>query len=311
MKHYTTQAMSQIIGELQELLVTQELISFEVVNPDIATSTYAGNLISIEGKDYIYRSYKSWIDLAQLLFCRMLTPQRVSDHIVMISFKKLDNDHSFHTAKVDDMHEKYGADSALALIHKDEEPAFIYYYNQALKAVKINQRTNVLNLGINTGDEFATIQDMLPSELYETINFTGVDHSTSAIATAKERFSLNNMNFYAHDINHLDELNLDRFDLIVSIGTLQSSGINFKVFFMDLVQNYLTKNGALILGFPNCRWIDGEMVYGAKAPNYSYSEMSILIKDIYYCKKYLQQHKFRVTITGKEYLFLTATSIKK
>ncbi|MGE4473070.1 MAG: methyltransferase, partial [Sulfuricurvum sp.] len=32
-------------------------------------------------------------------------------------------------------------------------------------------------------------------------------------------------------------------------------------------------------------------------------------KDIYYCKKYLQQKKFRVTLTGKDYLFLTATKI--
>jgi len=46
-----------------------------------------------------------------------------------------------------------------------------------------------------------------------------------------------------------------------------------------------------------------------RAPNYPYPEMSLLIKDIYWIKKYLQQHKFRVTITGKEYLFVTATKI--
>ena len=32
-------------------------------------------------------------------------------------------------------------------------------------------------------------------------------------------------------------------------------------------------------------------------------------KDIYYAKKYLQQKKFRVTITGKDYLFLRARKI--
>ncbi|MCK4974827.1 MAG: methyltransferase, partial [Sulfurimonas sp.] len=66
---------------------------------------------------------------------------------------------------------------------------------------------------------------------------------------------------------------------------------------------------AMILGFPNCRWIDGEMVYGAKAPNYSFNEMSLVLKDIHFCKKYLQQKKYRVTITGKDYLFLTARKI--
>jgi len=101
-----------------------------------------------------------------------------------------------------------------------------------------------------------------------------------------------------------------KFDVIISIGTLQSSTINFKPFFMDLVQNYLEKNSAIILGFPNSRWIGGEMVYGAKAPNYVMSEMSLVLNDIIFAKKYLQQHKYRVTITGKEYLFLTATKIE-
>ena len=67
----------------------------------------------------------------------------------------------------------------------------------------------------------------------------------------------------------------------------------------------------MILGFPNCRWIDGEMIYGAKAKNYAFPEMSLLYKDVHFCKKYLQQKKFRVTVTGKNYIFLTATSIRK
>ena len=78
---------------------------------------------------------------------------------------------------------------------------------------------------------------------------------------------------------------------------------------MSLVQKYLTPNGAFILGFPNSRWIDNELIYGAKAPNYPYSEMSLLFNDVIFAKKYLQQKKFRVTITGREYIFLTATKI--
>jgi hypothetical protein len=78
---------------------------------------------------------------------------------------------------------------------------------------------------------------------------------------------------------------------------------------MDVVQNRLKRDGAMILGFPNCRWIDGEMIYGAMMKNYSFSEMSNLYKDVNFAKKYLQQKKFRVTITGKDYIFVTATSI--
>ena len=88
------------------------------------------------------------------------------------------------------------------------------------------------------------------------------------------------MTFLVHNINDLESLNLERFDLIISVGTLQSTSINFKLIFMSLIQNYLKKEGAMILGFPNCRWKDGEMIYGAKAKNYSFSEMSLLYKDV-------------------------------
>ena len=313
MKYYTDETMQQIIHELQVELLKSEpdaLISFQVINPDILSSAYAGKRITLEGRDYIYRGYKAWVDLAQLLFCKMRTPKVVSDSIVELSFTKLNRDDSFHTTQVEDISEKYGTESHFSEILKSEEPAFAFAYLKALEAVKIGERLRVLNLGINTGDEFETIKKMLGIETFSKIDFTGIDHSQSAINMAKDRFPTGNMHFFAHDINQIDELKLEKFDLIVSIGTLQSPSINFKPFFSSLVQNYLSRDGAVILGFPNCRWIDGEMVYGAKAPNYAYSEMSIVIKDIYYCKKYLQQHKFRVTVTGKDYLFLTATSIR-
>jgi trans-aconitate methyltransferase len=148
---------------------------------------------------------------------------------------------------------------------------------------------------------------MLSKEEFENLKLVGIDHSITAINEARNRFPTNN--FYASDINDIDELNLGKFDLIISIGTLQSPSINYKLFLMNLVQNYLGINGAIILGFPNSRWIGGELIYGAMAPNYNYSEMSLLYNDVIFAKKYLQQKKFRVTITGREYIFLTATKI--
>ena len=150
---------------------------------------------------------------------------------------------------------------------------------------------------------------MLTCKEFEEKEFVGIDYSSSAIEHAKENFAHSNTEFICHDINKLGELELGRFDLLISIGTLQSSNINFNLTFMDLYQNYLEKGGSIILGFPNCRWIDGEMVYGAKAPNYPFSEMSLVLKDIHFCKKYLQQKKYRVVVTGKDYLFLTARKI--
>ncbi len=284
------------------------IISFETLDPDLGEG-YAGEKLNIKGESYVCRSYKSWIDLAELFMCKMMTPEKSTYPLVKLTLKKLETQCSFHIEPQSSKEEKYGVDSHFSQIHKMEEPAFLYYYNQALQNVKINQRTSVLNLGINTGDEFSVIKKSLDTKTYANVNLVGIDHSQTAIAFAKASFPEENVTFHAHDINDLESLNLGRFDLLISIGTLQSPSINFKPFFMSLVQNYLEKDAAIILGFPNCRWVGGEMIYGAKAPNYAMSEMSLLFNDVIFCKKYLQQHKYRVTLTGKHYIFLTATKI--
>lgn len=283
-------------------------ISFETLNPDLGEG-YAGEQPNIEDISYVYRSYKSWIDLAELLMCKMMTPEKSTYPLVKLRFEKLETQSSFHSESHSLKEEKYGMDSHFSQIKKMEEPAFLYYYSQALQNAKLSQRTRILDLGVNTGDEFSVIKNSLDMHTYENISLVGIDHSKTAITYAESCFPEENVRFYTHDINDLDSLNLERFDLLISIGTLQSPSINFKPFFMSLVQNYLEKDAAVILGFPNSRWIGGEMIYGAKAPNYAMSEMSLLFNDVIFCKKYLQQHKYRVTLTGKQYIFLTATKI--
>ena len=307
MKPFLTEPMIDIFRWGEESLKNSDNFTIEVLNPDIGRGAYAGKIITLGTTDYLYRSIKAWSDLGELLLCRMLVPKPVNEYTVAITYEKLDITDSFHRSEAKE--EKYGADSPFAAIHKNEEPAFLSAYLRALKSVRVGERLRILNLGINTGDEFELIRRMLPHDEYMKLSLVGIDHSQSAISIAKERFKEGNAVFYVHDINKLETLDLGRFDLIITIGTLQSSTLEFKPLFMSLVQEYLNKEGAMILGFPNCRWMGGEMIYGAKAPNYPYSEMSILIKDIYYCKKYLQQKKFRVTVTGKEYLFLTGTKI--
>ena len=309
MKKFTNESMLVIISYLEKELQNKDEILFEVLNPDVNIDIYAGEILKIENKEFIYRSYKSWCDLAELLFCKMLISS-ITLNTVVIKLQKLNKNDSFHKDLNDEKNEKYGEKSTFFRINKNEEPAFLYAYMNALKNVKIEEKTNILNLGINKADEFEIIKELVNEDILKQMNFVGVDYSLSAIDFAKKRFPYENFNFFNHDINKLNELNLKKSDLIISIGTLQSSSLNFKLLFMDLIQNYLEDKGSIILGFPNCRWINGEMIYGAKAANYSYSEQSVLYKDVYFCKKYLQQKKYRVTLTGKNYLFLTATSIK-
>jgi hypothetical protein len=310
---FTTQTMQEIIDELRrevETLDAGDMITFDVLDPDEG-GTYAGESILIEDRAYIYRGYRSWVSLAELLKCKMHTPQSSNYPFITLHFEKL-QDQSFHDTKNGDKKEKYGTESAFFEINKMEEPSFLYYYLQALKNVKIDQKKRLLNLGVNRGDEFQVIKDYSDADCYQEMELIGIDHSQTAISYAKSQFTEENVHFFSEDINRLDDLKLGKFDLIISIGTLQSPEINYKPFLMKLVQEYLDREqGALILGFPNCRWIGGEIIYGAKAPNYAMSELSLLFNDVIFAKKYLQQHKFRVTITGKEYIFLTATKIGK
>jgi len=305
---FTHHTMQKILPLLQESLRENSSVSFEILNPDLGEG-YAGNLITIEDKTYIYRGYKAWTNLAELLMCKMLTPKVNSYPLVTLHFQKLETQSSFHLDTESLKEEKYGTGSHFFEINKMEEPAFLYYYQQALTNVKLENRSRILNLGVNRGDEFEIIKNRLNTVKYQNIELVGIDHSKTAIEYAQRQFKENNVEFYTEDINNIDTLNLGKFDLLISIGTLQSPSINFKPFFMSLVQNYLVKNAAIILGFPNSRWIGGEMVYGAKAPNYVMSEMSLLFNDVIFCKKYLQQKKYRVTLTGKQYIFLTATKI--
>jgi 2-polyprenyl-3-methyl-5-hydroxy-6-metoxy-1,4-benzoquinol methylase len=307
MKSFTSEPLTDILAWMQAELTNSDTLSFEVLNPDIGRGEYAGTPIILNETKYLFRSIKAWSDLSELLFCRLLVPKIATEHTVILTYEKLDLSNSFHHSDIQE--EKYGTESVFAAIRKNEEPVFLSAYLRALKSVKVETRKRILNLGINTGDEFDLIRQILSSEVYQNLSLVGVDFSSSAINVARKRFDEGNAAFYVHDINDLASLKLGRFDLIITIGTLQSTTLEFKKLFASLVQEYLNPDGAMILGFPNCRWMGGEMIYGAKAPNYPYSEMSILIKDIYYCKKYLQQKKFRVTLTGSDYLFLTATKI--
>ena len=278
----------------------------EQVETITKTQTHFGIKLSI--KEIEKFGFTTFTDLAQAFQLRFKTPKIDKDNILLL-FESLNHNNSFHN--ISNSSEKYGVESSFFQIQKENKFSFLYYYKEALKHAKVTQRKRILNLGINRGDEFKHIQDLYPNSFISQ-EFVGVDFSASAIEYAKKSFlEEKNCHFYCEDINKLESLNLGKFDMLISIGTLQSSTLNLKITLMHLVQNYLNKEASIILGFPNCRWIDGEMIYGARVPNYNFSELGTVIKDIYFCKKYLQQKRFRVTITGKDYLFLTATSIRR
>ena len=301
--------MHDIIDLLQEELRYQNNTVFRAVDSDLCLGQYTGTKIEINGRLVICRPLRVWVDLAGLLGCRMKIPRLCNDGTMLIEYERLSIENSFHIEKSVEKNEKYGSESEFFEVCKNEEPYSIYNFMRALKSVKIEGRDTILDIGINAGDEFVAIHEILGDDSFAKKSFVGIDYCHSAIEVAKSRLEHANVEMLCHDVNEIETLNLGKFDLIVSIGTLQSGTIEMKPLFMSLVQRYLDDIGAFILGFPNSRWTDGELIYGAKAPNYAKSEMSLVIKDIHWIKKYLQQHKFRVEIFGREYLFLVATRI--
>jgi len=135
------------------------------------------------------------------------------------------------------------------------------------------------------------------------IDVVGIDHSASALDTARARFPA--FRFLEADLGALASLGLGTFDLVISLNTLQSPGVDDRAVLRQVVQHHLAPGGAVILGLPNSRYAGGEIAYGARMKNFRQPELGLLIKDVAFYRKYLQQHGRQVFVTGKHYVLVT------
>ena len=96
--------------------------------------------------------------------------------------------------------------------------------------------------------------------------------------------------------------------LVVSFATLQSAALDDRALLRRIVQDHLTPRGAVILGIPNSRYRDGEVVAGARMKNFRQAELGLVVKDVAFYRKYLQQHGRRVFVTGGHTLLVTGVA---
>ncbi len=311
------ESLLELVFAIQARLAAGEsTIRLRVVDPDLGRGRHPGERIEHEGREHVHRPFRVWVELAERLGLRLLTPRPAGAGWIELCFERLDPSASWHLdPQVDDASEgtneparrveKYGQASGYARISKLEDPNFILDFADALDRIPLPEAPRILDLGVNTGDELALLGALRPA-LRERACFVGVDHSPSALAVARARFPGPNHRFIEADLDTLPSLDLGAFDLIVSIATLQSPGIDDRALLRHLVKARLHASGSLILGIPNCRYVDGELLHGARMRNYSQADLSLVIKDAAFFKRYLQQHKRRVFVTGKDYLLVTA-----
>jgi trans-aconitate methyltransferase len=242
------------------------------------------------------RPLRAWVDLAERLRLRVRV---VGTELV---FERLE-------AAVLQTGGDYSADSDFAQVNKLEDPRFVLDLREALDRVRAarDDRDNrddsrdrsslrVLDLGVHRGDELVLLERYLPAA-----SIVAGDRDASALAMARSRFP--RVQFVEADVMALRDLGA--FDLVIAIGLLQSGALDDRELLRRIVQHHLAPDGAIILGIPNCRYIAGEIEYGARMRNFTQPELGLVIKDVAFYRKYLQQHHRRVFVTGKHYLFVT------
>ncbi|HEX7837580.1 MAG TPA: class I SAM-dependent methyltransferase [Kofleriaceae bacterium] len=299
MRVFRDEPLLEIIAYLQRGLADGAPIELAVLDPDRGRTRHAGERVD----GHVHRPFRVWVDLAERLGLRLQTPRPGPPPLIELRFEPL----ARAPALRDTSTEKYGAASAFARIDKREDPGFVLDLADALDRVALGPAPRILDLGVNTGDELALVLALAPRDAAEIV---GIDHSASALAVARERFAgrVRLVRLIEADLNHLAGVALGRFDLVISIGTLQSPGLDDRALLRRVVQDHLAPDGAVILGVPNCRYLDGEVEHGARMKNFRQPELGLLIKDVAFYRKYLQQHHRQVYVTGKNYLLITGVA---
>lgn len=290
---FRRESMLEVLAFVERALAEAPGFALRALDPDLGRGRYAGELVEHAGELYVHRPLRVWLDLAERLGLRMATP-RSAGGLVRLAFERLEGGVRWQGAPA----ERYGADSDYARITKLEDAGFVIDLQEAVVRAQLPPAARVLDLGVNTGDELAVIGRVLPD-----MTGDGVDHSASALAIARERFP--RFTFHEADLGALDRLPLGSFDLVISLNTLQSPGVDDRAVLRHVVQHHLAPRGAVILGLPNARYAGGEVSYGARMRNFRQPELGLLFKDVAFYRKYLQQHDRQVFVTGKHVVLVT------
>ncbi len=283
--------LSEVLPRLRAALLAAGEVRLSVPDPGAGAGRYAGEV----GPVGRHRSYQTWLDVADVLGARLLTPQRLEGGRVALTLQRLPP-----VGRGGD----YGAGSAFQRIDKLEDPWFVVGLVEALQRADLKAGARVLSVGVGAGRELDALALAYPGLGFEVI---GVDLDESALALAYQRHPT--WAFEVGDVNALSA-DLGRFDLIVALSVLQSRKVNLDTALRGLMKLHLTPGGSLIVGFPNCRYAGGELRYGARMLNFRDPDLSLLMADVALVRRHLHKHGFKVYVTGKYEVLVTGVPVK-
>lgn len=293
-----TTPLHEILAHVRAALAAgADVVWLRVLDPDRGRGCATGE--RVDGA--YHRPLRVWVELADRLGLRLRTPVALGDDRIAIGLERL----GAAAPVPSDPRVRYAPGSEFARLDKREEPGFLLDLADALARARLPPRPRVLELGVNTGDALVLARELRP-ELADAA-LVGVDHSAEALAVAAARLGPA-FTGVAIDLSALPVHDLGRFDLVLAIGTLQSPGVDDRALLRHVVQARLTPTGAVILGVPNCRYRDGELLHGARMRNFTQPELGLVVKDVAFYRKYLQQHDREVFVTGHHDLFVTGAA---
>ncbi|ADV68873.1 class I SAM-dependent methyltransferase [Deinococcus maricopensis] len=287
---FSFEPLSAVLPALRAALAAAPLVAFTAPDPDAGVGLYAGEVTAWG----VHRPYGVWVDVADRLGAHLLTPERAEEGRVRLRLRRDASGVLRGGAG------GYGADAAFQRVDKLEDPAFLEDFLEALGRAPLRAGARVLAVGVNSARELRALALAYPDLALDVV---GVDVDASALALAAQRFPA--FTFVERDVNAAPWADLGRFDLIVALSVLQSPGVDLDRAVRTLTRAHLAPGGTVVFGFPNARYVDGRLSYGARLRNFQRPELSLLMKDVAQVRRYLQKHAFRVFVTGKHEVFVT------
>lgn len=281
--------MSVVLTAVRRMLDEVGEVAFEVPDPDLGVGLYAGEV----GAAGLHRPWPTWADLAETLGAHLLTPERAGEGRVRVRLRR-------QAATPDPDAQGYGG-LEWARVDKLEDPVFLFTLVEALRRVSPPAGGRVLSLGVSGGRELDALALAFPGRTFEV---WGADLEAAALERARARHPAGH--FRVLDVNTLPSADLGHFDLVVCLSLLQSPGVQTDRVLAALYRHHLTPGGGLVLGFPNARYRDGTLSYGARLRNYARPDLSLLMADVTDARRRLQKYGFKVFVTGKYEVLVTA-----